>query len=283
MAVHLTCQRVGIDLPKLSFGNLMMRENVEQFVKLFAICSVFAFGLTACGQNPLAPAAFVVEGSWQLDSGTVRDEPVPLVTGHRITLTIEGDSATGGAACNRYGGTIRIDGDSLSLGGITATEMGCQPAVMSSEEAYLAALRLVDTLRRDGAVLVLSGGETVLRFSRLPPVPMAELLGAAWLLESMIDGETTAPTEGEEATLELRADRTLSGLTGCRQLTGTYVVEGDEILATELAAEGRCPKDLADQDAHVVTVLGDGFTVAIEGDHLTLMSMGNLGLVYRST
>lgn len=87
----------------------------------------------------------------------------------------------------------------------------------------------------------------------------------------------------QQATLEFRADGTLSGSTGCRKLTGTYVVKGDEILATELAAEGRCPKDLADQDAHVVTVLGDGFTVAIEGDQLTLMSMGNLGLVYRSS
>jgi heat shock protein HslJ len=274
---------VGIDLPDHSFGNLTIRENVEQFVKLFAICSVFAFGLAACGQDPPAPSEVAAEGSWQLDSGTLRDEPVPLVTGHRITLTIEGDSATGRAACNRYGGTIRIDGDSLSLGETGATGMLCQPAVMSSEQAYFSALRLVETVKRDGAELVLSGGETALRFSLLSPVPEAELLGAAWLLESMIDGDTSAPAEGEQATLELRADRTLSGSTGCRQLTGTYVVEGDEILATELAAEGRCPTDLAEQDAHIVAVLGDGFTVAIEGDHLTLMSLGNLGLVYRSS
>jgi heat shock protein HslJ len=260
-----------------------MRENVEQSVRLFAVCSVFAFVLAACGEGLPVRAEVAAAGSWQLDSGTVRDKPVPLVVGYRITLTIEGDSATGRAACNRYGGTIRIDRDSLSLGEIGATEMGCQPAVMSSEQAYFSALRLVDTVTRDGAALVLSGAETVLRFSPLPPVPEAALLGAAWLLENIIDGDTSAPVSGEQATLELRADGTLSGSTGCRQLTGSYVVEGDEILATELAAEGRCPKDLADQDAHVVTVLGDGFTVAIEGDQLTLMSMGNLGLVYRSS
>lgn len=260
-----------------------MRENVERSVKLFAVCSVFTFALAACGEGLPVRAEVPVEGSWQLDSGSVRDEPVPLVTGYRITLTIEGESATGRAACNRYGGTIRIDRDSLSLGEIGATEMGCQPEVLSSEQAYISALRLVDTVTRDGAASVLSGTETVLRFSPLPPVAEAALLGTRWLLENLIDADTSAPVTGEQATLEFRADGTLSGSTGCRQFTGTYVVEGDEILATELAAEGRCPKDPADQDAHVVTALGDGFTMAIDGDQLTLMSMGNLGLVYRSS
>jgi hypothetical protein len=60
-------------------------------------------------------------------------------------------------------------------------------------------------------------------------------------------------------------------------------VKGDEILAAELAAEGHCPAGLAEQDGHVVTVLGDGFTVAIEGNQLTLTSTGNLGLVYRTS
>jgi heat shock protein HslJ len=260
----------------------MMRKNVERSVKLFAVCSVLPVLLAACGEGAPAPAGVAAEGSWRLHSGAVRDEPVPLVTGYRITLTIEGDNATGRAACNRYGGSIRIDGDSLSLGEIGATQMGCQPAVMSSEEAYFSALRLVDTISRDGAALELSGPQTVLRFSPLPAVPEAALVGEGWLLESMIAGDTSAPARGEQARLEIRADGKLSGSTGCRQLTGTYVVQGDEMLATELAADGHCSRELADQDAHVVTVLGDGFTVAIEGDQLTLMSMGNLGLVYRS-
>jgi heat shock protein HslJ len=154
---------------------------------------------------------------------------------------------------------------------------------MTSEDTYLAALRLVDTVTREGAALALSGPETVLRFCRLPPVPQDSLVGRNWLLERVLDGETSVPTRGERATLEFHGDGTLLGSTGCRRLTGTYIVEGEEILATELAAKGRCPRELADQDAYVVTVLGDGFTVAIEGDELTLMSMGNLGLVYRAS
>lgn len=153
---------------------------------------------------------------------------------------------------------------------------------MSSEQAYFSALQRVDTFTRDGATLVLSGGDSALRFTPLSPVPQAELFGSVWLLEALIDGGTSVSVGGSDATLQLLADGTLSGSTGCRRLTGAYVVQGDEILATELAAEGRCPAELTDQDEHVVTVLGDGFTAAIEGNLLTLKSMGNLGLIYRS-
>ncbi len=58
------------------------------------------------------------------------------------------------------------------------------------------------------------------------------------------------------------------------------MVVGDEVTATTLAAEGECPRELEGQDAHVVTVLGDGFTVAIDGDRLSLSSQGRLGAVY---
>jgi heat shock protein HslJ len=114
----------------------------------------------------------------------------------------------------------------------------------------------------------------------LAPVPEAALLETVWVLDQLIDGETTATVGGEQATLLLRSDGTFTGSTGCRELTGTFVIRGDEILATRMSADGRCPADLADQDGHVVGVLGDGFTVAIEGDRLTVTAMGNLGLSY---
>jgi heat shock protein HslJ len=115
-----------------------MQENVERYVKLVAGCSLLILILAAYGRGVSAEVA--AEGSWQLDSGTMRDEPVPLVADYRVTLTIEGGRVTGRAACNRYGGTIRIDGDEVSLGEVGAMAIGCQPAVISSEQAYLSAL-----------------------------------------------------------------------------------------------------------------------------------------------
>jgi heat shock protein HslJ len=153
---------------------------------------------------------------------------------------------------------------------------------MASEEAYLTALRHSDRIARDGDSLVVSGPESSLRFERLVPVPEAALVDTAWVLGRLIDGDTSVQAGGEPATLELRSDGTFTGSTGCRQLTGTFVIRGDEILATRMSADGHCQAGLAEQDAHVVGVLGDGFTVTIDGDGLTLTAMGSLGLSYRS-
>ncbi len=43
-----------------------------------------------------------------------------------------------------------------------------------------------------------------------------------------------------------------------------------------------CPAELSDQDDHVVSVIGDGFIPTIDGDLLTLMDPGGIGLVYRA-
>ncbi len=46
--------------------------------------------------------------------------------------------------------------------------------------------------------------------------------------------------------------------------------------------ETTCPAELSAQDDHVVSVIGDGFIPTIEGDLLTLMDPGGIGLVYRA-
>lgn len=103
------------------------------------------------------------------------------------------------------------------------------------------------------------------------------------MLDHLIDGEVVASAAGQRATLELHLDGTFTGSTGCRTLTGSFVIRATRSLATRMSAEGRCPADLADQDSHVVGALGDGFTVAIERDRLTVTAMGNVGLSYRAS
>jgi len=222
------------------------------------------------------------DGAWVLRSGSGADGEVPIVKGHRITLTLQEGVVDGVAGCNLYGGDVEIDGGDWRLGDLSWTERGCKPAVMASEHAYLEALAAVDSVARDGEQLVLSGGGAELRFDELPPVATAELVGTVWELNTLIEGDAASSVLGELPTLELRVDGTLEASTGCRTLTGTYVVSGDEFVATNLTAEGECPADLRPQDDHVVTVIGDGFRAAIDGGRLTLTSGGDLGLGYRA-
>ena len=113
-----------------------------------------------------------------------------------------------------------------------------------------------------------------------PPVPVADLVGTDWVLESLISGDAVASVAGKPATLRLAAARTFSGSTGCRTFTGRWVEANGGITPTDLAMDGECPPELAAQDGHIVGVL-EGFRVSIDGDVLTITGNGGEGLSYR--
>ena len=242
------------------------------------LAAVLAAG---CGGDP-GPAPVDANGDWQLEAGSARGRAIPLAAGHRITLTITGTNLSGTAACNHYGAQATVADGTIRIDGIGGTAMGCAPEVMASEAAYLEALAGVRAADVTADRLVLSGPAIELRFVRLAPAPVAAIVGTEWVLETLIEGEVASTPRGAPATLLLTADGRMSGSTGSRTLTGRYTLRGDELLMTEMAAHGDDPPpDLAAQDSHVVSVLGDGFTARVDAGRLVLTSPGNLGLIYR--
>ncbi len=238
--------------------------------------------ITGCGE-PLQQVGDPVGIAWELTEGTVGGEPVPIVDGYPITLTLTDEGAGGTAACNGYGGMYEIAGRQITFSELLGTEMACvDEGVMESEQSYLGGLLLVSTFSMTEDSLTLSGEEVELVFAALPPLPTAELTGTVWVLESLIDGDAASSVNGDRATLELFTDGSMLGSTGCRSLHGTYTVTGVEVSMTEMTAEGQCPAELETQDSHVVAVLGDGFIAVVDGQLLTLSSSGDLGLGYRS-
>lgn len=236
--------------------------------------------VTACGE-PAEPVS--IEGAWQVLSGTLDGEPIPMVDGFPITLTIDAETVGGTAACNGYGGTYTLDAGEIAISELSATAMACFPEeTMAAESAFLEALTRATTVTATDDLLTITGEGVELVFNELPPVPTADLTNTVWVLESLIEGDSASSVGGERATLELFTDGSMLGSTGCRHLHGRYLVSGAEVLINELAAEGDCPQELEAQDGLVVTVLGDGFRGLIEGDTLTLTAAGNLGLTYRA-
>ena len=248
---------------------------------------VLALVLAACAADvagPSAAAPIDVEGSWRLTAGRLENAAVPIVESHPITLTIDGSRLSGRAACNEYGARIIAAGDGIQLKELAWTAMACMPdEVMASESAYVAALEAVRGIMRDGDALVLRGPALELRYERLPDPPTAELTDIEWSLETIFVGDVATEPMGEPATLLLRSDGVIEGSTGCRTFTGQWIERGEQIQATTLAMDDReCPRQLMEQDGHVVQVIGDGFVPTIEGDLLTLIDPGGVGLVYRS-
>jgi len=239
---------------------------------LAAACGASGTGAGASSGAPEAP-----DGVWELTSGS------RLVPGWPITLTIDGADAGGRAACNGYFGSVQIDGSALVFSALGATDMGCEPDVMAAESGFFRSLGGVDQWAIASGRLLLSGPDVSLTFDPVPEVPTAELVGTTWTLEGLVSGEAVrSPDAGTTATLRLDADGTLVGGTGCRDLSGRWIEAGGEVVFTDFAAEGECPGQHADQDGFVVTVLGDGFRAEIEGDRLTVTSVGGEGLQYRA-
>lgn len=245
--------------------------------------------VTTTGTRLSTPADLLGDGV-ALTSATVDGVPLDVPDGTRVTL-VPGDgtddlqAVSGTAGCNRYGARMTVDDDQVSFGteGFGMTEMACEPALMELEAAYVAALPRVTTARWDDRALTLSGEGVELVFASLQVPGDSALVGTVWRLDSLVDGGTASSTVvgAEAATLELRDDGTLTGGTGCRALAGRYERRADEVLLTDLTADGECPAELAAQDEHVVEVLGDGFTATVEGRDLVVSSSaGGRGLVY---
>lgn len=249
-------------------------------VVLVAACA----GATVSTQPSEPPQGLDLNGPWQLVQGTIAGNPLSLVEDTRVTLIVDGSHVSGEAACNRYFGDFTQSDGRLTFPGFGATEMACGEPAMALEAAYLSALTSVDSARMDGPALVLTGPTGFeLRFERLEPPPMAELVDTQWVLESLVTGDSVSSVVPQSATLLLNADGSLEGSTGCRTLSGRYKIRGDEVFANEFRADGTCPAGaMRAQDTHIVGVIGDGFHAAVDGNLLYLGKDDGSGLVYRA-
>lgn len=225
-----------------------------------------------------------LDGGWVLISATVDGTTLSLIDEYRVTMTINGSEISGRAACNGYGGAVTIDSGVFSVGEITQTLMGCEPAVMEIESTFLRGLSGVTTAIRSDDTALLTGEGVEYTFELVPPVPTAQLIGPTWVLDTIIQGEAASSTVGgaDPATLLLNADGTFSGGTGCREISGEYVVSGDTVQFTSFGAQGECNSDMEWQDGQVISVLEAGFAVEINGDRLTMTVSGGEGLSYRT-
>lgn len=266
-----------------------------------AVVASAAVALTACGSSNPQPSGDSIappdstdvtsgwatspEGDWVAISGSVGGSDVELIDGWDITVSIDGDQIGGTAACNGYGGEVQIGAEgALDVGELSWTEMGCESAVQAVEQTFLASLGTVTNYSVDGDALTLSNESDEWVFERLVAIDDASIVGTTWVLDTYILGEAASNMPGmSDATLRLESDGSLTGSTGCRELTGTWVDTGAEIVFTDFSAAGECPPELGDLDNVVVSVLGDGFTPTVDENRLTVMSQGNEGLSYTAS
>lgn len=136
-------------------------------VALTAACSSAGSGTGDGSGGSTAGGALDVTGSWRLDEGDGPGGEVEIIPTARVTMEVDAEGGvTGSASCNRYSGTVVVDGSSVRFGPIATTRMACAPRPGAAEAAYLAALDDVDAGSRTGDELTLTGPDTRLVFTR---------------------------------------------------------------------------------------------------------------------
>ena len=263
-------------------------NDMHYRLRIVPLLVALAVVLAACGTDepessdePDTPVT--LDGAWVLAEATIDGSALALNDEYRVTMTLDGEMINGRAACNGYSGAAVIEGNSFSVGPLAQTMMACEPAVMDIEFRFMQGLARVTDASRSSERLSLTGVGIEFTFELLAPVPTADLVGPTWVLDTIVQGEaaTSTAASADPATLTLSPDGTFVGNTGCREISGEYVVSGDTVQFTSWAAQGDCSSELTWQDGQVITVLEGSFTVGIEGDRLTLTSSGGEALQYR--
>lgn len=255
------------------------------FMVLLAACG--GGGAAASSPAAASPAASSppVAGAWLLVGWETSSGAIELPADWPITIRVDA-SSLGGQVCNEYGARIVLHGAGLQVAELFSTEMACgEPAgIMELEAAYLEALATASAITVDDRELVIATEGAELRYEPLPTPPTSELVDTEWVLETIVVGDVAFPPDGDPATLVLDSDGTFSGSTGCRSFSGQWIERGHQIDAPTWGMDEivECPLELAEQDGHVVSVIGDGFVPTIEDRTLTLSDPDGTALVYRA-
>lgn len=239
------------------------------------IVTIIAIAVVACGLLP--PTRLF--GGWQLESGTLDGRAIPAAGVRPVILRVYQDHVGGRAQCNQYGGALSLEGGEFKVTGVGGTAIGCGPDVDASEAAYLTALGRIDRANVDGRALILSGPGAELRYVAVSPPPMSEVTGSDWTLTRYSSDDAWRVPEGEHARVRLEGDGSFTASTGCRAVTGMYVVSGDEIVVTSASSDGDCPARLQDQDAQVIGVLVGSYSIEVDNGRLILSSTRTTGIL----
>ncbi|WP_435372406.1 META domain-containing protein [Streptomyces ficellus] len=245
--------------------------------------------LAACGTEPgsgagdgstsVRPDVPLTGVHWSVDSVTADGRKTAAPAGAHVMIDAKG-RATGSYGCNHFTAKASIEGDTVTLGDATATEMACGEPAQSFENTLKSALtgKLKATLADDRLTLTTPGGDTV-QLSEQPP---AQLTGTKWTVQSRTSGETVsslpAGTEGK-AHFVFGEDGSVRGNLGCNSFSASATTEGSTITFGRVSATRKlCPGPEMEVERALLKVMSGKATYTIEHRTLTLTAPDGTGV-----
>ncbi|MFI2784114.1 META domain-containing protein [Streptomyces sp. ALB3] len=220
---------------------------------------------------------------WTVSSLTVGGKKTAAPAGAHVEIDSAG-KATGNLGCNRFTADVTVEGDKVTVGPGTTTEMGCEKDVQQFEKAMGRALSGELTAavagRGDGKTLTLTtaGGDSIALTSE-PPAPLA---GTTWKVTGLVSGSVAtslpAGTEGK-AHLTFGKDGSVEGNLGCNSFHGTAEVSGSTITFGALASTRKmCPGPEMELERALNGVLAGRTTYEVSHRSLSIEAANGKGL-----
>lgn len=244
-----------------------------------ATLALAALALAGCAAGPGdAPTgetdggtstAIDARGEWLFTGGTEGDRELKV---SRFPLTILFSDGVARVSSGCWAQDMPMTGDldivtaSFSTGTPSASCMPFTP----DETAAFAELEDVTDVARDGDELTLSAGDYDLEFELVPAASADSLVGT-WSLDSIMFGDTgMGATPGAHITFG--SDGTITGSTGCNDITGTFdsVVSGRNVVTDLSVGDKTCLDEVTEEQ--IVSTLEEGFLVHVNDGSLQLVS-----------
>jgi heat shock protein HslJ len=223
----------------------------------------------ACGEDePGSADLSSLEGTaWLLASGVDAEGWEDVAP----TATFVEGTVSGSTGCNRFRASYTVDGDTLELGEIAQTAMGCPPPADAVEREYAGALESVRAWRAEDDELALldADGTEVLRYRRASPV-------GTWEATSILQGNAvSSPLPGTEITASFAEDGALSGSAGCNTYRTRYTMDRGAIeIDSPAATKKACaePDGIMEQEAAFLAALPLAARYEVTGASLDLLT-----------
>jgi heat shock protein HslJ len=233
----------------------------EEAIDLSPLAGTFWY-LLSIGDNALIPYTEITAGFEISDDG--------------VTGTISG---SGG--CNAYNAAI---GENFVIGPIASTQRACEPEVMEQEGGYLDWLSKAYDYDRAGDQLLISTANGVLTYNSTPVLDQTlELQNVTWHLVSV--GTLTA-VPGSNATTFFASDgQTVSGNTGCNEISGSYKTEpGNKLTISGFTSTlAACVSDpLTKQEEALLIFLPSAVSYTVIGTQMQIQTVDGSVINYTS-
>lgn len=184
------------------------------------------------------------------------------------------------AGCNiMQGGVDTADGTLTVDGGLSMTEMGCDPARHDQDDFVAGVLSANPKWELTDGRLTIRSGTTVFDMAAEDETPR-DLKGTTWVLDSLVDGDTASSMPaGAPAVTLVFDDKKVVAETHCNGYTAEYTISGDTITFTPGASTlMACAPEIMAGEKAVADALRDEVTYEITADRLSFTHPSGKGI-----